>query len=77
MNIDTRFLAVMVFIVLYATVITIQPSFIYNHTQGSLRPFGIGYKNTTIMSLWFVSILLAILSYFLVVYVYNVQNLWF
>lgn len=77
MNIDKLYLSITLFISLYMMVITLQPSFIYNHRQKCLRPFGVGYKNTTILTLWIVSILLAIFSYFIVIYIYHLQDKWF
>jgi hypothetical protein len=40
----------------------------YDEKNGSFRQFGVGYKNTTILPLWLVSIMLAILSYFVCIY---------
>lgn len=77
MGIDKLYLSLILFVTLYAIVNIIKPNFIYNHKQDTLRPFGVGYKNTTILSLWLVSILLAIISYFAVIYYYNIMNLWF
>jgi hypothetical protein len=77
MNIDKVFLAILLFITFYIGVNIIQPNFIYNHKTNSLRPFGVGYKNTTVLSLWLVSIILAILSYFSVIYFYQIRNMWF
>ena len=57
MNIDKLYISVALFISLYMMIITIKPGFIYNHRQNSLRPFGIGYKNTSVLTLWVVSIL--------------------
>lgn len=45
----------------------IKPSFLYNK-DSSLRQFGIGYKNKTILPLWLFSIILGILIYMLVLY---------
>ena len=45
----------------------IKPSFLYNK-DSSLRQFGIGYKNNTILPLWLFSIILGILIYMLVLY---------
>jgi hypothetical protein len=77
MSVDKLYLSILLFVSLYSIVNIIQPSFIYNHQQNSLRPFGVGYKSTTILSLWLVSILLAILSYFIVIYYFNIMNMWF
>lgn len=75
--IDKLFLAILIFVTVYVTVNIIQPNFIYNNKTNSLRPFGVGYKNTTVLSLWLVSIILAILSYFSVIYFYHIRNMWF
>ena len=45
----------------------IKPGFLYNR-DGSLREFGIGYTNKTIVPLWLFSIILGILSYVFVLY---------
>lgn len=45
----------------------IKPSFIYND-DGSFRRFGLGYKSKTVVPIWFVTILIAILSYLFVLY---------
>jgi len=39
-----------------------KPAFVYN-TEGGFRPFGLGYKHKTVIPIWVVSIILAILSY--------------
>lgn len=77
MRVDKLYLSIFLFVSLYSIINIIQPNAIYNHQQKSLRPFGVGYKNTTILSLWLVSILLAILSYFIVIYYFNIMNMWF
>jgi len=77
MSVDKLYLSIILFVSLYSIVNIIQPNFIYNHQQKTLRPFGVGYKNTTILSLWLVSILLAIISYFIVIYYLNMMNMWF
>lgn len=77
MDVDKFCFSIMLFLALYIIVNLIQPNFIYNHKTNSLRPFGIGYKNTTVLSLWLVSILLAIMSYFLVIYYHQLRNMWF
>jgi hypothetical protein len=44
-----------------------KPGFLYKN-DGSLREFGIGYKNKTILPLWLLSIVLGILLYTMVLY---------
>lgn len=77
MNIDRLYLSVTLFISLYLILNVVKPEFIFNNKQNCLRPFGIGYKNTSVLCLWLVSILLAIFSYFIVIYIYHLRNEWF
>jgi hypothetical protein len=44
-----------------------NPSFLYNE-DGSLREFGVGYSSKTILPIWIVAIIIAILSYLAVFY---------
>ena len=59
--------AVIIYFVLYFIINKLSPSLLYNR-DGSLRTFGIGYLNKTIIPIWLVSIILAILSYLIVLY---------
>ena len=59
--------AIFIFIVIFILVQMMKPSFLYN-MNGSVREFGIGYKNKTIMPVWLFSIFLGILSYVGVLY---------
>ena len=45
----------------------LMPAFLYN-IDGSIREFGVGYKNKTILPLWLFSIILGIISYIFVLY---------
>jgi hypothetical protein len=58
---------------LYAFIVQGKPSFMYDEKNDCFRQFGIGYKNTTILPLWLISILLAIMSYFIVLYVIHIS----
>jgi hypothetical protein len=60
-------ISIAIFIVLYSIIHTIKPSFIYNK-DGSLREFGVGFRKKTIIPCWLISIVLAIISYFAVMY---------
>ncbi len=59
--------AIFVFVVLFCIVQTVEPAFLYNR-DGSLREFGLGSYNKTIIPLWLVSLILAIFSYLFVLY---------
>ena len=45
--------------------ITYQPN-------GAYRPFGIGYKHKTILPIWIIAILFAILSYLMVLFLIRI-----
>lgn len=63
----------MVYIGLYGLVVMFKPEFIYENKMDCLRGFGVGYKHTTVLPLWLTSILLAIFSYFAVLYVLHAR----
>lgn len=54
--------AVVLFLILFGFIQAMKPSFLYN-SDGSIREFGIGYKNKTILPVWLLSIILGILCY--------------
>lgn len=56
-----------IFIISFGIIQFIKPQFLYN-TDGSIREFGVGYKNKTILPIWLLSIVLGILSYLAVMY---------
>lgn len=64
---NTTLVSIVVFLVIFGIVQMLKPSFLYNN-DGSLREFGVGYKNKTILPLWLFSIVLGILIYVLVLY---------
>jgi hypothetical protein len=64
---NTTLVAIVIFFLIFGFVQMMKPSFLYNN-DGSLREFGVGYKNKTILPLWLFSIVLGILTYVLVLY---------
>jgi hypothetical protein len=59
--------AIILFLIVFGTIQLMKPSFLYRK-DGSVREFGIGYKNKTIFPIWLLSIILGILSYLAVMY---------
>lgn len=59
--------AIILFLVSFSLLNYFKPDFVYNK-DGSLRQFGLGYQNKTIITGWLLSIILAILSYLIVLY---------
>lgn len=64
---NITFISVIIFIIVFGLVQMIKPAFLYKN-DGSIREFGVGYKNKTIMPVWLFSIILGILSYLFVLY---------
>jgi hypothetical protein len=59
--------AVSLFIIILFGIHIVKPGFIYNQ-EGDFRQFGLGYRNKTVLPIWIISILTAILSYLFVLY---------
>ena len=59
--------AVILFVIIFGTIQMIKPACFYNR-DGSIREFGIGYKNKTILPIWLLSLLLGIVCYLAVLY---------
>lgn len=59
--------SIFIFLVLFSIFHYIKPGFAYN-TYGGFRPFGLGYRNKTVIPIWSVAILLAITSYLMILY---------
>lgn len=59
--------SIIIFLLIFGSIQMVKPAFLYNK-DGSMRAFGIGYKNKTILPIWLLSIVLGILSYLIVVF---------
>ena len=59
--------SIIIFVILFAIIQMYKPAFLYN-TDGSLREFGVGYRNNTILPMWLLSIVLGILIYISLMY---------
>jgi len=64
-NITT--VAIILFVIIFSLIQMIKPTCFYNK-DGSIREFGIGYKNKTILPIWLVSLVLGIVCYLVVMY---------
>jgi hypothetical protein len=61
-------MSILLFLIVYYIIQYDKPLFIYN-VDGTLRQFGVGYKKKTILPIWLLAILLAIISYMIVKYI--------
>lgn len=59
--------SVLLFIIIFGSIQFMKPTCFYNK-DGSIRDFGIGYKNKTILPIWLLSIVLGILCYLAILY---------
>ena len=62
--------SIIIFVIIFGTIQMMKPSCFYN-SNGSIREFGIGYRNKTILPIWLLSLLLGILCYLAVMYYVN------
>ena len=62
--------SVILFIIIFGFIQVIKPACFYNK-DGSIREFGIGYKNKTILPIWLLSIILGILCYLIILFYNN------
>ena len=63
----TTSIAILIFIIVFYAIQCFAPSFLYKK-DGSIRPFGLGYKSKTVLPIWLIAIVISILSYLFVVY---------
>ena len=66
--------SIVLFLVIFGMIQIMKPACFYNR-DGSIREFGIGYKNKTIFPIWLFSLILGILSYLAVLYYVNSPRL--
>lgn len=59
--------SILIFLMLFSIIHYVKPSIIYNE-HGGFRHFGLGYKQKTVIPIWLVSIILAIMCYLFVYY---------
>ena len=64
---NVTLVSIILFITIFSMIQLSKPSFLYN-TDGSIREFGVGYKNKTILPIWLLSIVLGIVCYLIVMY---------
>lgn len=71
---NATLVSIIVFLILYSLIQINRPAIFYN-IDGSIRDFGVGYKNKTILPIWLLSIILGILSYLAVLYYISYSHL--
>ena len=56
------YVIILLYLVVFLLIHLAKPKLLYNE-EGSFRPFGLGYRHKTVISMWVVSIILAIFCY--------------
>jgi fumarate reductase subunit C len=62
--------SVVLFVIIFTIIQMMKPACFYNK-DGSIREFGIGYRNKTILPIWLLSLVLGLLCYLAVLYYIN------
>jgi len=66
--------AVILFVIIFGIIQMMKPACFYN-SDGSIREFGVGYRNKTILPIWLFSLLLGIVCYLAVLYCINMPKI--
>tara|TARA_B100000902_G_scaffold366996_1_gene389228 strand:- start:277 stop:495 length:219 start_codon:yes stop_codon:yes gene_type:complete len=53
------------YIIMFAGLMIVKPSYAFNK-DGSIKDFGLGYTNRTVLPIWVLVIVFAVISYFLI-----------
>ena len=59
--------AIVLFLIMFSIFHFFNPGFAYNN-EGGFRPFGLGFRNKTVVPVWIIAILFAIMSYLFVLF---------
>ena len=59
--------SIILFIIIFAVIQYVEPAFLYEK-DGALRQFGLGSSKKTIVPIWFLTLILAMLCYLFVLY---------
>lgn len=70
---NINLISIVLYLGVYILIVSMRPAFIFND-DGSLRDFGVGYRNKTVIPGWVLAICVSILSYFSVLYYINIPK---
>ena len=63
---ENKILATFVlFLAMFCLTMIVKPGFVFNR-DGSIKEFGLGYTNRTVLPIWILVIVFAIVSYFII-----------
>lgn len=67
---NINLVSIIIFLLFFILLIVTKPGFIFDK-YGKPRVFGLGYKNKTVIPIWLIVIILAIISYLTVLFYIN------
>jgi hypothetical protein len=59
--------SILLFVILFGIMVYAKPTCVFNK-DGTMRQFGIGYRNKTIIPIWLIVIIMAYMSYLFLLY---------
>ena len=59
--------SILLFIILFGIMVYVKPTCVFNK-DGTMRQFGIGYRNKTVITIWLIVIIMAYMSYLFLLY---------
>ena len=65
---------IILFLSVFSLLVITKPKFMFNK-DGTIKQFGLGYTQKTVLPIWLIAIILAIMSYFVVIYYVNWNKL--
>ena len=69
-------IAIIVYISVFSLVQWMKPGFLYNE-NGTIKQFGLGVKQKTVVPIWLITMILAIFSYLFVLYYLAIPKLYY
>jgi hypothetical protein len=64
---NIKYISIILFLFVFYMVIALKPAFLFE-PDGSIKNFGFGHTNKTILPVWLIAVVLGILSYMSVLY---------
>ena len=56
------------FLTFFSLIMIIKPPFVFNR-DGSFKDFGLGYTNRSVLPIWVISIVFAIMAYYIILFI--------
>ena len=64
---NIHYLSIILYFIIFSILVTSKPAIICNE-DGSIKQFGIGYQNKSVIPMWLTVILVSIFSYLIILY---------